>query len=1024
MKLKYIFFCFTILTLLSSAFGLYFYYNAQKIAAYNEDRLTSISHTDSIKHSFSEMISRYQRITLSLSRCPAISLLLKQHSLENLKNANNILDIYNASMKTSACYLMDMNGITIASSNRNDLSSFVGKDYSFRSYFKNAVQGTQSVYMAQGITSGKRGIYYSCPVFDEEKTLTGVVVIKENVEVIEDDILGRHAPTHADHKDWVFITDENGVVFISDHTDKILHTLWEIDKKSIARLNSSKQFGKGPWPWIGFRQTGQGKVSDKSGKKYDLIRTDIKELSGWEIVHLSNTEAISGRVLSSLFNAAGYIILFLFVLLVSVLFILNFQATKTGNTVQKRIEYEKVLGTLSSNLAGIGIDSIDTAIDNSLSLIGNFTQADRTYIFQFNKNPHTMVNTHEWCAIGVEPQIHNLKDIPVEEKLPWFMEHIRNNEIFNVPDVSKLPEKAQSEKKHFGDQGIQSLMVLPIEKSGNLLGFLGFDSVSKCREWENNEESLLRFFGQGLGHVLDREKAEKKLKFLEKRNQALLDHSPVCHKIVDLDFNLQYMSANGYKMLKLDDNAKVYGQPYPFKFFPEPFRKEMAENLKKVKDTGKMRMIEALANDIEGNEVWLESTLIPVFDDHETVEYLTVVSADTTWRKEDERARHRLESQLHQSQKMEAIGNLAGGIAHDFNNILSSIIGFTQLALDQVEENTEFEDDLQEVLTAGNRAKDLVKQILAFARQSEEETRPLQPSVIIKEVLRFIRSSIPTSIEIRQNIKSDSFIRGNPTQIHQILMNFCTNAAHAMEDHGGLLEVNIKDISIEPGTKKDTIDVKPGDYIQLSVSDTGTGIPDEIITSIFDPYFTTKKFGEGTGMGLAVVQGIVEIYGGKITVDSRLGQGSTFTAYLPITKKEKLDRIYTHEELPTGSEKILYVDDEASIAKMGKRTLEQLGYSVEIKTESLKALEFFRSNPTDIDLVITDMTMPHMTGEVLSSELMNIRPDIPVILCTGFSKKVSDESATEIGIKAFVRKPFVKADLAKTVRKVLDETKR
>ncbi len=415
-------------------------------------------------------------------------------------------------------------------------------------------------------------------------------------------------------------------------------------------------------------------------------------------------------------------------------------------------------------------------------------------------------------------------------------------------------------------------------------------------------------------------------------------------------------------------------------------------------------------------------TNMPVKNNDGTISMMSIYR-DITDYLEAVSQNEKAQKQIIQSQKLEAIGNLAGGIAHDFNNILSSILGFTELALDQVEKNSELEDDLQEVLQGGNRAKELVKQILAFARKSEEKIRPMQPSIIVKEVLKFIRSSIPTTIEIRQNINSDSLIMGNPTQIHQVIMNLCTNAAHAMEDHGGLLELSINDICFETVSKKENVDLKPGDYIRIRVSDTGTGIPDKIINSIFEPYFTTKGPGEGTGMGLSVVHGIVETYGGKITVDSRLGQGSTFTIYLPISKKRQLDRSYTPEDLPTGSEKILYVDDEATIAKMGKRALEQLGYSVETRTDSRDALELFRSKPDDFDLVMTDMTMPNMTGDVLASELISIRPGIPVILCSGFNKKVSDESATEIGIKAFVNKPFVKADLAKTIRKVLDKTK-
>ena len=379
----------------------------------------------------------------------------------------------------------------------------------------------------------------------------------------------------------------------------------------------------------------------------------------------------------------------------------------------------------------------------------------------------------------------------------------------------------------------------------------------------------------------------------------------------------------------------------------------------------------------------------------------------------------KIEDRLRQAQKMESIGNLAGGIAHDFNNILSSIIGFTELALDETQKGTVLEDSLQEVYGAGKRAKDLVKQILAFARKSDEKTSPIQPAIVAKEVLKFIRSTIPTTIEIRQHLDSNSWIMGNATQVHQVLMNLCTNAAHAMEVSGGVLSVRLKDVFLY---KKDLLaGMKQGDYLEIRVADTGGGIAPETINSIFEPYFTTKDPGEGTGMGLAMVQGVVESYGGKIAVDSHLGKGTTFTIHLPITKKQSAQSAYIPEELPTGTERILFIDDEAPIAKMGSQILERLGYSVTTRASSTEALELFQTKPEDFDLVVTDMTMPYLTGDKLAIAMMKIRPDIPVILCTGYSKKISDETASEIGIKAFAYKPVVKADLAITVRKVLDE---
>jgi PAS domain S-box-containing protein len=382
--------------------------------------------------------------------------------------------------------------------------------------------------------------------------------------------------------------------------------------------------------------------------------------------------------------------------------------------------------------------------------------------------------------------------------------------------------------------------------------------------------------------------------------------------------------------------------------------------------------------------------------------------------------RKSMESRMLMHQKSESIGTLAGGIAHDFNNILSAMIGYTELSLEEVEKGSVIEKYLQEIYAAGNRARDLVKQILAFARQSKEETKPLKVDIIIREVVKFIRASIPSTIRIEQEIESRSLILGNPSQVHQILMNLCTNAAHAMEDRGGVLKVAMRDITLGERSKPEGLDLPGGDYVEIQVSDTGRGIAPDIIHSIFEPYFTTKGQGEGTGLGLATVQGIVRSYGGRILVDSTPDRGTTFSVYLPVTEKRGTQAPYEPERLPRGTERVLFVDDEAPIAELGRQALERLGYSVTTRYSSVDALALFRSRPHQFDLVITDMTMPNMTGDRLAVELMKIRPDIPVVVCTGFSKQISEVTAKEIGIKALAYKPMVRSDLAKIARRALD----
>jgi len=384
-----------------------------------------------------------------------------------------------------------------------------------------------------------------------------------------------------------------------------------------------------------------------------------------------------------------------------------------------------------------------------------------------------------------------------------------------------------------------------------------------------------------------------------------------------------------------------------------------------------------------------------------------------------------LETQLRQVQKMEAIGTLAGGIAHDFNNILAAIMGYTEMALYDVPEGSSGRRNLEQVLKAGYRGKDLVKQIITFSRRRDEERRPMRISPIVKEALKLLRASLPTTLDIRQNIKTQpGMVLADPTQIHQVLMNLISNAAYAMREKGGVLEVSLTDVDINPdGAAPSHPDLQPGPYLKLTVGDTGCGIEHAIMERIFDPFFTTKKPGEGTGMGLAVVHGIVKSYGGAIVVDSEPGKGSTFSVFFPRIEGHLLPEVDSDAPLPTGNEHILFVDDEEDLVDMVQQMLERLGYSVVAKTNSLEALEMFKVQPDQFDLVVTDQTMPHMAGVDLAKELMRIRPRIPIILSTGFSEVISAEEAKALGIQAFLMKPFATRVLAETIRRVLDSTK-
>jgi len=382
--------------------------------------------------------------------------------------------------------------------------------------------------------------------------------------------------------------------------------------------------------------------------------------------------------------------------------------------------------------------------------------------------------------------------------------------------------------------------------------------------------------------------------------------------------------------------------------------------------------------------------------------------------------RQRLTEELRQVQKMEAVGRLAGGVAHDFNNILAVIIGYTELATQTMPAASPAWHQLQEVLRAGQRAKALVQQILTFSRRTAQVHTPVQLPPLVEEALALLRASLPSSIEIRQHLDpAVGAVRADPTQLHQVLINLGANAADAMRQTGGVLEVRLEAVEVEPALAAQHPALHLGPYVRLTVRDTGQGMPPYVVERIYDPFFTTKAAGEGIGIGLSVVHGIVINHGGTITVESQVGQGTTFTIYLPCIPWNMADEVQTDETIPRGQGRLLFIDDEPALARLGYNVLTQLGYDVTTCTSSAEALAAFQAAPHHFDLVITDYTMPQMTGDVLTRALRRLRVDIPIILQTGFSHTIDAEQAAALGIDAFLLKPWTVRELARTIAQAL-----
>jgi len=551
----------------------------------------------------------------------------------------------------------------------------------------------------------------------------------------------------------------------------------------------------------------------------------------------------------------------------------------------------------------------------------------------------------------------------------------------------------------------------PLIVDGPLVGVMGMFARRTLNEF------VLKALGAVADEIalaIEHKHYEEALKASEERFRSLIETAAsviLClspdHVILEL--NPEAASLHGMT------RDEALGKDYFELFLPESVKERVAAELEKVLAGEATRGFESMVRSRDGRMHILTWSANRLLDTQGRPTGIIAIGQDVTHEKQ-------LETQLRQAQKLEAIGTLAGGIAHDFNNILGIIMGYTELAMFSIPKEDQTWSNLEDVLGASRRARDLIAQILAFSRKSEQERRPTQIGLIVKEALKMLRASLPATIEIKQAIGSKQIALADPTQVHQVLMNLCTNAAYAMREQGGILDVSLEDVDPDANFMAGHPDLQPGPYLRLSVKDTGTGMDPALRERIFDPYFTTKPKGEGTGLGLAVVHGIVKGYGGTITVDSMPDKGSIFHVYFPRLEKSVSSATAGTDAaaLLTGKERILFVDDEDGLCKTMKGMLERLGYHVTAKTSPREALEAFREKPEDFDLVITDLTMPHMTGVQMAREMLSVRPSLPVILCSGFSEMMVSESVKSVGIRESLPKPLVMADLSRAIRRALD----
>jgi PAS domain S-box-containing protein len=539
--------------------------------------------------------------------------------------------------------------------------------------------------------------------------------------------------------------------------------------------------------------------------------------------------------------------------------------------------------------------------------------------------------------------------------------------------------------------------------------------ISELEEAHLRIKELEKLKGGNPGGVVGEtahKQVEQSLQEIEEKYRTVVDHSLEGIFIVQ-DFLIVFCNKRLAEMYGFKSQEHALGTD--IRRLVSPGKLDLLEQEVKARESGKKNVshYNSIARRIDGKEFEVEIL-------SSRIQYKGKPAVQGVIR--DVSKQIQLEAQLLRAQKMEAIGTLAGGIAHDFNNILSIILGYTEISMDNPDDKKKVQHNLKHVLKAANRAKDLVHQILSFSRQGETQKEPVKVVQVIKDALTLIRASLPSTIKIRLEIGNDNYtVFSQPTYLHQVLMNLCSNAAHAMQEKGGELTIEVSDLNRDLETISET-NLAPSPYMRLTVKDTGHGMTPEVMERVFDPFFTTKQAGEGTGLGLSVVHGIVAGLDGEISVESEPGKGTSFHLFLPLLL-ESIDPTTERESrpsIPRGNEKILLVDDEAAVADMGCNMLEQLGYDVVAKSSSVEALDTFRANPDSFHLVITDLTMPDMTGIHLALKMFRIKPKLPVIICTGYSRELNREELWDLGIKDLILKPYNKRKIGTVVRRVLD----
>ncbi len=687
--------------------------------------------------------------------------------------------------------------------------------------------------------------------------------------------------------------------------------------------------------------------------------------------------------------------------------------------IAQELKYEtnfrRVLGVVANEFITATPAKLDQSIERALDAIGDFVGADRSYVIQFDFEADTITNTHEWCRAGIDPQIDNLQQVPIAV-FSWVIDQLIALKVVDIPRVADLPAEAAAVKAEFEAEGIQSLLLVPLVSGRQCVGTVGFDFVRQARSGSQNEIHLLEMASSTLINALERKRAEAELKRSHQTLLAVLDGIDATVYVADMETHeILYMNKN---------MIKAFGFDFTGRICHEVFRGESevcdhCTNARLLDADGNPAgvCVWETENPITGQWYLNHDRAIWWIDGHVV---RLQIATDITRIKALEQERAKNEAQLRQAQKMESVGRLAGGVAHDFNNMLGVILGHAELSMTQVIPHSPLHANIDEIHRAAQRSADLTRQLLAFARKQTAAPRVIDLNRTVDESIKMLQRLIGENIELIWRPSEKLWpVKIDPTQIDQILTNLCINSRDAIREVGRI-DIFTDNLEVDDSSAAREAGLAPGAYVVLAVSDDGCGIDAATRESLFEPFFTTKDVGEGTGLGLATVYGIVKQNGGHIDVHSEPGQGATFKIILPMTHEAPPQEATPTKTDVTGSETLLLVEDEAAILKLGKVALERFGYTVLATRTPGEAIAAVEQHAGPIDLMVTDVVMPEMNGKALSARIRQLKPEMKVLYMSGYPADVLGPGEILEAHVEFLPKPFTINALTSAVRRALD----